>query len=553
MPRALVPPLLLLAMAALAPCPALAQQPAMVTVEAGSYTRGGEQDADEFPAHRVVLTAPFALGVTEVSQGLFESVMGFNPSATQGRDWRGDVRGGTCASHGVDPALPVMCVTWEEAVDFCNRLSRREGLTPAYRQVDGAWVWELDADGFRLPTEAEWEWAARSELDGVSGPRCGYANVATAGAVKLSRSLEMIPTVKEIFDCDDGVPGLAAVDWLAKPPGPRGLRDLLGNVWEWTWDLHAAYPSEQVTDPQRAPVPTKGDRVLRGGSWANPPGDIRVRNRFEGPQDGRSYLVGFRVARSLPAKGAAEGAGDELARHLGATLAGQLAAIRREFDVAKTPEQVAAVWRRSMEVMPSVNNRLEEIYFAADPEGTMDPSVDLDWVNGALPGLLWTYGIEGLGITSNLESPPWHRKIGDSVGEADDRFLDLMEYAYGGPHPPHARPWPMWQMRNWDYGGCSGLGSGAVLEALRYVDKALAAGDLFEPEIRQVRHLALQAILVDDEYFPYCDGASFEPTSDAALRDEARGVLEEIRLTADEKAAIEARIPKIKGARFTGG
>jgi len=539
----------MLVLVLLVPLPVLAGGPPTARFEPGAFTMGGEKDADEFPAHPVRISRPFELGTTEVTQGWFEEVMGFNPAATKGRDWRGDTRGGDCAGHGVGPKLPVTCVTWTEAIGFCNRLSQREGLTPAYSSGPDGWTWNLDADGYRLPTEAEWELAAGRELATAGEPVCRYANVANTASLKLSRSLDMRPLVKGTFDCDDGHPGLAPAGALGAPPDSEGVRDLLGNLWEWTWDLHAPYPEGEVTDPQRAPVPTCGDRVLRGGSWANPPGDIRVRNRFKGPEDGRSYLVGFRVARSLPLR--PDGGGP--ASLVGATLTAELAAIRGEFDAADTPAEVAAVWRRCMDVMSRLHPPLEEYYYTRVDGGVPEHEVNLDPINGALPGLVWTYGIEGLGITTVLEPAPWQLKVASTPGEADDAFLELMSFTYGGPHPPHARPWTAWEVRNWDYGGCSALGTGAVLEGLLRVDRALAAGREFEPEIIEVRKAALRAILEADELFPYCDPASLEPTPDERLRGEVRSILQQVRLSDAEKASLEARIPQLKGAKFTGG
>lgn len=184
--------------------------------------------------------------------------------------------------------------------------------------------------------------------------------------------------------------------------------------------------------------------------------------------------------------------------------------------------------------------------------GEPEHEVSLDPINGALPGLVWTRGIEGIGVTTVLESAPWQLKVDAPPGESDDVFLELMEFTYSGPHPPHARPWTAWEIRTWDYGGCSGLGTGVVVEGLVRVDRALAAGEEFEAEIRAVRANALNAILAEEQLFPYCDPRSMHPMADEALRDEVRAVLGKARLTAAERAALEARIPKLKGAPFTG-
>ena len=159
----------------------------------------------------------------------------------------------------------------------------------------------------------------------------------------------------------------------------------------------------------------------------------------------------------------------------------------------------------------------------------------------------------GIGVTSVLKAEPWLEEASATPGRADDAFLDLMDFVYGGPHPPHARPWAIWDQRNWDYGGCSALGTGVVVEGLTRADAALATGPGFEAPIGEVRADALRAILKDNPMFPYCDGTTFEPTPDEALRDEVRQILKSVPLTDGEKKLLEARIPQLKGARFTGG
>jgi hypothetical protein len=112
--------------------------PAMVELPPGRFWMGSERDFTEQPIHQVELTRPLLVMVTEVPQWLWSAVMGYNPS------WfRGD-------------SLPVENVTWWEAVEFCNRLSLRHGLQPCYRWQGDTLLWDRLANGYRLPTEAEW-------------------------------------------------------------------------------------------------------------------------------------------------------------------------------------------------------------------------------------------------------------------------------------------------------------------------------------------------------------------------------------------------------------
>ena len=193
--------------------------------------------------YRMVWLGRYWMGATEVTQGLWTEVMGSNPSYFSG-----------CGS-----ACPVETVSWEDAVAFSNALSKREGLQPAYRQQGGAWVWDRDASGYRLPTEAEWETAA------LAGEKTKYA----------------------------GSDDLDAVGWYADNSGGKthaargkasnawGLYDMSGNVWEWCWDAEGGY------------------RVHRGGCWDDSASGLRVSYRRREPGSRRSSL-GFRLARTGP-------------------------------------------------------------------------------------------------------------------------------------------------------------------------------------------------------------------------------------------------------------
>ncbi len=167
------------------------------------------------------------------------------------------------AAHPVtgDLDLPLTEITWWEALAACNDLSRRAGLQPAYA-VDGEDVeWDRTADGFRLPTEAEWEYACRA---GTTGPRYGpLADIAWYRANSGER-------VHEVG---------------TREPNAWGLHDTLGNVWEWCWDLY---------DPE-----VYGTyRVLRGGGWFDEQWSCRASVRRRSHPTLRLDDVGFRPARS---------------------------------------------------------------------------------------------------------------------------------------------------------------------------------------------------------------------------------------------------------------
>ncbi|MFI6856964.1 formylglycine-generating enzyme family protein [Streptomyces sp. NPDC050416] len=189
--------------------------------------------------------ASFRMSAVPVTQAWYAQVTGERPSAARGE------------------RLPVEGVSWWDAVRFCNALSRAEGLTPVYRLRDDSESVGRDAsgDGYRLPTEAEWEHACRA---GGSGPRYGRLDEI---AWYRGTSQERIHPVG------------------GKRPNAWGLYDMLGNVWEWCWDVYDA----EVYGTYR---------VLRGGGWADEHWSCRASVRRRSHPTFRIDDVGFRVARA---------------------------------------------------------------------------------------------------------------------------------------------------------------------------------------------------------------------------------------------------------------
>ena len=190
--------------------------------------------------------APYQLGAFPVTQTVYAEVTGRRPSAVQG------------------DALPVESVSWWDAVRFCNLLSQREGFAPAYRlHADGGGVdWDASADGYRLPTEAEWEYACRA---GTTGPQYGPLDEI---AWYRGNSDERIHDVG------------------GKTPNPWGFHDMLGNVWDWCWDVYDAEVYGSY-------------RVLRGGGWFDEHWSCRASARRRSHPTFQVDDVGFRVARSV--------------------------------------------------------------------------------------------------------------------------------------------------------------------------------------------------------------------------------------------------------------
>ncbi len=218
----------------------------------------------EFPQHTVRITRPFYLGTTEVTQGQWERVMGTRPwterpqakeSAAFGERWGAD--------------FPAIWVNWDEAQEFCSRLSQRDG--PIYR----------------LPTEAEWEYACRAGTKtiysfGDDGRRLPEFAWFSDNAYRQQG---------EKFPHASGL----------RKPNPWGLHEMHGNVWEWCSDRYgAAY--YQISPAQDPPGPADGaQRVIRGGSWRNSDNHCRSSFRVGLEPTEASNDLGFRVVAVIPA------------------------------------------------------------------------------------------------------------------------------------------------------------------------------------------------------------------------------------------------------------
>ncbi len=239
----------------------------MVPVPAGAFTMGntaGKPLENDRPLRQVTLGS-FYMGRTEVTQAHYKRVMGVNPS---------EFKDGTDAA-----GLPVEQVNWFAAVAFCNKLSQMEGLQPAYT-VNGADVsCDFNADGYRLPTEAEWEYAAKGGSQGA------IENLTYSG----SNTIDEVAWY--VVNSGDATHPVAQ-----KKPNVLGLYDMAGNVWEWCWDWAGGSGSSGQNNPTG---PATGSyRYMCGGSWGDLAGHLRSANRRAFIPTAKSNDVGFRVVRS---------------------------------------------------------------------------------------------------------------------------------------------------------------------------------------------------------------------------------------------------------------
>jgi formylglycine-generating enzyme len=194
-----------------------------------------------------VALEPFEMGVVPITQAQYAQVMGGSESAV---------------------LSPAVDLSWLDAIQFCNTASIQDGLIPAYVLDEGTVAWQTDASGYRLPTEAEWEYACRA---GTQRPHYG-------------------PLEDIAWTAEDEVEDLQAVG--LKQANAFGLHDTLGNVWEWCWDL---------LDPARY-----GDyRVFRGGGFADKRWSVRASTRRGGAPGMSHPDVGLRLAKGAFSAGQA--------------------------------------------------------------------------------------------------------------------------------------------------------------------------------------------------------------------------------------------------------
>jgi formylglycine-generating enzyme required for sulfatase activity len=262
-----------------------------VTIAPGSFTFGSpvsEPCHDQYETqHEMTLTRAFLLKATEVTQGEWFELMGTSPGHFTGCD-----------------ACPVERVNWWEALAYCNALSVAEGLPTCYAlgacqgtagddlECTGsdpaqASADPLDCEGYRLPTDAEWEYAARAGTTGATYNGDPDQGECFGGAAVLESIAWYLDNSGDVTHPVGG-----------KLQNPWGLYDMLGNVQEWVWD-HYSVHLEGGVDPRQVPN-THSPLVFRGGSWASVPRYCRAAYRSGASASHRNFELGFRPARTIP-------------------------------------------------------------------------------------------------------------------------------------------------------------------------------------------------------------------------------------------------------------
>jgi sulfatase modifying factor 1 len=272
--------------------------PAMIYVEGGSFEMGMKDDESyvaEEPIHTVELDS-FFLGVWEVTVEQFRAFAEETGYMTQA-----ELGAGAWILSGkvfvLDPAAswrapgfvqtenePVLCVSWNDAVAYCNALSAAQGFDPAYEDSTGSWSRVPGSDGYRLPSEAEWEYAAYGGKLRSAARYPGKGSASLLGWELENSGGRSHPV------------GL-------KPANALGFTDLCGNAWEWCDDNFGQRYYEE--SPRKNPGGPEWSmtKSARGGSWASRPRNCRITQRYAREPDQAYSYLGFRVARPVPRNG----------------------------------------------------------------------------------------------------------------------------------------------------------------------------------------------------------------------------------------------------------
>ncbi len=239
----------------------------LVALPAGLFWMGSSRqtdpqaDSNETPLHQVRLSS-FAMAQVPVTRGLYRAVMPGGPFQWQ--------------KERDDKSLPANHVSWVDAVHFCNALSRDAGFRPCYQWLLWRWRCNPNADGYRLPTEAEWEYACRA---GTDTPWFWGADGADS----------------DRFSWFSHNSGYKVQPLMSKATNPWGLHDMAGNVWEWCWDRYGAYSDPVQRDPKGSRLGKL--RVLRGGSFHLGPRHLRSADRHRASPENWDVAIGFRCVR----------------------------------------------------------------------------------------------------------------------------------------------------------------------------------------------------------------------------------------------------------------
>jgi len=267
------------------------QAPKMILVEGGEFIMGSNSGvSEEKPAHKVTVSS-FFIAETEVTVADYKkyvSATGATMPSPPDKEWLNShthtkmlYASSGKGWWGWSPSFPMHHVNWYDAIGYCNWLSSKNGLTKCYKKnADGGWDLNRSANGYRLPTEAEWEFAARGGNKSAKTKYSGSNNISEVAWYDETSKLAGPKAVK------------------SKKPNELGIYDMSGNVWEWCSDYYKSsfYASSPSTDPFCSV--SQPYRSLRGGSWHYRAELAKVTSR-DGPKAAKTnYNYGFRLAKN---------------------------------------------------------------------------------------------------------------------------------------------------------------------------------------------------------------------------------------------------------------
>ncbi len=239
---------------------------------------------DDEERHEVTLTHEFVVLATEITQAEFNHVAGYNPSHFTETEW--------------PDALPVESVTWNEAAELCNLLSIEEEYPECYDcvstedvtrcELSPEFTSPYDCLGYRLPTEAEWEYVTRANTSDAT-----YGGDIPDGQIGCEGNNQALDSIAWFCGNSAGVPHIVAT----RESNGFGLYDLLGNIAEWCHDRYGPYEVGTVVDPYG--VAAGRERVVRGGSWEDVAVELRAAGRTFVPSETRDPTIGFRPVRTV--------------------------------------------------------------------------------------------------------------------------------------------------------------------------------------------------------------------------------------------------------------
>lgn len=263
---------------------ALAEGDTMLLIPGGQFVMGSPEDepwrgTDE--NQHTVTVGSFYMSEHEVTQAEYRLVTDNNPSMFSGDD------------------RPVENVTWLNAIEYCNYRSELEGYTPVYTIENQTVTWDRSADGYRLPTEAEWEYACRA---GTVTPFNTETSISVDEANYWGHypyQIEGNYFTQENLETRPGIYREETIPVGSFAPNAWGLYDMHGNVSEWVWDAYAAYDATQTEHPAGAEAGAQ--RVYRGGAWNDFAKNLRSAYRAAMQPELSAFNIGFRLVRNADA------------------------------------------------------------------------------------------------------------------------------------------------------------------------------------------------------------------------------------------------------------